>query len=462
MELTRESIQRKFRPTESYPSVEGTCIRDRLKLLSNVKNSTIIHSLPPDNYPVKDFRQCTNIPKEIDFLIIEDEHSKKEPILMRYYRCDDDILMAAYTLNENIWVVYTAIRLSINEDIVEEFFPGTLISESEREGITIVITELMSGFTTYLTHELKVINPEIIHSPRLKNMSRKDKHKHLIYRFNCDKDINNTPILDKLGQSDTMETTFTTSNKAALMSKIVKAAGLGNTDSAKDIFEIAMDLTPSILFLEVHPNPATLDDSKHYAFEHLPFPDCMFYCDMVVDNADGTEMIHKRGLLLRVKQMGDKAHLFIYRENNAKKYAFCASGEVQIGTNNFKLILPAVQTKLTAFNDELLNILLPVIKHSLWTITLFVPKLKNDPTKTFSVRKKVKEKDRALFLEYVLDLNKPTNYPKRKSLGGTHASPVEHLRRGHWRTARNGRRFFVEARIINEGKGGRIEKDYIV
>ena len=235
MELTRESIQRKFRPTESYPSVEGTCIRDRLKLLSNVKNSTIIHSLPPDNYPVKDFRQCTNIPKEIDFLIIEDEHSKKEPILMRYYRCDDDILMAAYTLNENIWVVYTAIRLSINEDIVEEFFPGTLISESEREGITIVITELMSGFTTYLTHELKVINPEIIHSPRLKNMSRKDKHKHLIYRFNCDKDINNTPILDKLGQSDTMETTFTTSNKAALMSKIVKAAGLGNTDSAKDI-----------------------------------------------------------------------------------------------------------------------------------------------------------------------------------------------------------------------------------
>lgn len=52
---------------------------------------------------------------------------------------------------------------------------------------------------------------------------------------------------------------------------------------------------------------------------------------------------------------------------------------------------------------------------------------------------------------------------KKKSTarGGTHASPVTHLRRGHWRHYKSGKRTWVEAAVIN-GKDGMVVKDYRV
>lgn len=54
---------------------------------------------------------------------------------------------------------------------------------------------------------------------------------------------------------------------------------------------------------------------------------------------------------------------------------------------------------------------------------------------------------------------------KRKEVkqgnGGTHASPVTHLRRGHWRTYKSGKRTWIEAMIIN-GPDGMVTKDYKV
>ena len=47
------------------------------------------------------------------------------------------------------------------------------------------------------------------------------------------------------------------------------------------------------------------------------------------------------------------------------------------------------------------------------------------------------------------------------SKGGTHASPVAHLRRGHWRTYKSGVRGWVNAMMIN-GTNGIVVKDYKV
>jgi hypothetical protein len=49
----------------------------------------------------------------------------------------------------------------------------------------------------------------------------------------------------------------------------------------------------------------------------------------------------------------------------------------------------------------------------------------------------------------------------KEAKGGTHASPVTHLRRGHWRTYKSGKRGWVEAALIN-GKDGMVVKDYKV
>lgn len=45
--------------------------------------------------------------------------------------------------------------------------------------------------------------------------------------------------------------------------------------------------------------------------------------------------------------------------------------------------------------------------------------------------------------------------------GGTHASPVAHLRRGHWRHYKSGKRAWIEPMMVN-GKDGMVVKDYKV
>lgn len=54
----------------------------------------------------------------------------------------------------------------------------------------------------------------------------------------------------------------------------------------------------------------------------------------------------------------------------------------------------------------------------------------------------------------------PSTYSLRKLHGGgTHASPAEHLRRGHWRKC-NGKLSWVRDTIVCEGKLRSVEKDY--
>jgi hypothetical protein len=52
--------------------------------------------------------------------------------------------------------------------------------------------------------------------------------------------------------------------------------------------------------------------------------------------------------------------------------------------------------------------------------------------------------------------------PKSPSLGGTHASPRWHIRRGHWRNLPDGRRVFVRECEVGDMARGGVVKDYEV
>lgn len=45
---------------------------------------------------------------------------------------------------------------------------------------------------------------------------------------------------------------------------------------------------------------------------------------------------------------------------------------------------------------------------------------------------------------------------------GTHASPKQHWRRGHWRTYKSGKRAWVEPMLVGDEKNGKIIKDYAI
>jgi hypothetical protein len=75
-------------------------------------------------------------------------------------------------------------------------------------------------------------------------------------------------------------------------------------------------------------------------------------------------------------------------------------------------------------------------------------------------RKLLKNGKVPLFTYKVLTIGKP----KRKSrhLGGTHASPRSHLRRGHYRTSPKGVRYWVQPCMVKGDTDGFVHKDYRV
>jgi hypothetical protein len=52
--------------------------------------------------------------------------------------------------------------------------------------------------------------------------------------------------------------------------------------------------------------------------------------------------------------------------------------------------------------------------------------------------------------------------PKSPGLGGTHASPRWHIRRGHWRNLVDGRRIFIREFEVGDMARGGVVKDYEV
>lgn len=65
-----------------------------------------------------------------------------------------------------------------------------------------------------------------------------------------------------------------------------------------------------------------------------------------------------------------------------------------------------------------------------------------------------------LFTYKVLTIGKKK--PKSRRLGGTHASPRSHLRRGYYRTSRNGVRHWVQPCMVKGNTDGFVHKDYKV
>ena len=51
---------------------------------------------------------------------------------------------------------------------------------------------------------------------------------------------------------------------------------------------------------------------------------------------------------------------------------------------------------------------------------------------------------------------------KTKVLGGTHASPRQHERRGHWRTYRSGKRVWVKNCVVGDPSLGHVKHAYVV
>lgn len=79
--------------------------------------------------------------------------------------------------------------------------------------------------------------------------------------------------------------------------------------------------------------------------------------------------------------------------------------------------------------------------------------------KSFINRKRAAKKKPPLYDWHTVVIEPPA--PKRAPLGGTHASPRRHERRGHWRTTR-GKQVWVKNCFVGDASKGSVFKDYEV
>jgi len=85
-----------------------------------------------------------------------------------------------------------------------------------------------------------------------------------------------------------------------------------------------------------------------------------------------------------------------------------------------------------------------------------------DPKKKFLNSKRIK-KGEAPFCEWIVGkFDNKKSYKKISDVVGTHASPREHHRRGHWRTYKSGKQGWVRAAKVGDPSLGVIRKTLIV
>lgn len=78
------------------------------------------------------------------------------------------------------------------------------------------------------------------------------------------------------------------------------------------------------------------------------------------------------------------------------------------------------------------------------------------------VNRKKLTKKRVPLVEFRLVKIEPRKIQLPSMPHGTHASPRQHWRRGHWRTYASGKRVFVNPMLVGDEKNGKIIKDYVV
>lgn len=80
-----------------------------------------------------------------------------------------------------------------------------------------------------------------------------------------------------------------------------------------------------------------------------------------------------------------------------------------------------------------------------------------------STNRKREKKGKKIFYSYkTLVINQEKTNSRTQSNGGTHASPRLHLRRGHVRTLKDGRKIWVQSCVVGDKESGSVGKDYSV
>lgn len=241
-----------------------------------------------------------------------------------------------------------------------------------------------------------------------------------------------------------------------------------NEDRKKPLHLKAMDLEDSVLFHSIERHAKT--DARDVDLRHTPFDDCMFLIPIVSGTIEEGNFRTDNHLVRLIQNRADNTTDLIVYWNSGKNLVFKPMMGFTIHDDiDYELVFP---TKPITYSDgSVIDIVQDsehvfvqmerVLREVLWVTMRHERMIIEDPTRRHSFKKKVKPTDAFKYIEYTLDMSKRVRYTRPAHLGGTHASPVEHVRAGTWVTSKTGKRFYRRGTVVNEGStSGRVEKDY--
>lgn len=239
--------------------------------------------------------------------------------------------------------------------------------------------------------------------------------------------------------------------KKSILKKIKGIATIPNS------FKKYSDLTHSILVeigaLEIEIVKAINESDD---INNLPFEDFFVPRSLQMEIQNVGERIYERGVLLHIFRTGETTIGLgvLTTDNHDATYYMVTCYELDTIEGTFKIVWNIPNYDKYAKADK---------SKSLADMLYILDTLRNYERVTKDVKLKhsilkLPKVERDTYVEYVVDLSKPYS-GSGVTGGGSHATPREHVRRGHYRT-RNGKRYFVRSTIVNEGSKGIVDKSY--
>lgn len=211
-------------------------------------------------------------------------------------------------------------------------------------------------------------------------------------------------------------------------------------------------------YIEIPPYEEDFEVTFSENIGDLAFEDIILTRDSVYEK-DGKDFTVKAGILLHIFRLNSESIGigFHMQAMDLDLYVLAATYELNYRTGDYKLGWTPKEYRHHAEND-----MERTIADSLRILEILRSyERTSKPASTSYSIVKLPKALRDSYVEYVVDLSKPV-VSSGTSGGGSHASPREHLRRGHYRTTKSGVRYFVRSTVVNEGSKGKVDKEYKV
>ena len=157
---------------------------------------------------------------------------------------------------------------------------------------------------------------------------------------------------------------------------------------------------------------------------------------------------------------------FLSASKNAPLYVASVRLEVTKDVNNQVLgIYPVIPESQGGWLDsEMIYVISDTVLRTIYMMTYHTGEAYvSMPTpREIEVNQKKLRKGKTPLVEFRLISITGKEPPKSSTPHGTHASPRQHWRRGHWRTYKSGKRSWVEPMLVGDEANGKIIKDYAV